>query len=113
MFHFGSIIRKLRVEKKLTQAELANLVGCSDLHITKIENGIRTASPQLVEKAINALVLDFSSEKEVKEYEDLVHTSAFRGILEELRTTPKSELPYILNLIKLTKQKYKSKSSKP
>src|SRR5438270_596829 len=46
---FGQRLSQLRRAKSLTQADLANLIGCSDETIRKIEAGGRRPSRQMAE----------------------------------------------------------------
>ena len=51
----GSNIKKRRKEKKLTQAELAEVVDVSDSHIGRIENGRSKPSVETLAAIANAL----------------------------------------------------------
>lgn len=53
----GALIRERRKNKKLTQAQLAELVGLSSRHIGKLEDG--TYSPKLSTYLNISKVLDF------------------------------------------------------
>lgn len=48
-------IKEIRVRKKLTQKQLAELVGISQQHISKIETGLNIPSYATVKKIANAL----------------------------------------------------------
>jgi len=63
----GSALRKLRLEAKLTQKKLAELVGVSQAHIAKIENG--KVDPRL--STINR-ILTVLSQHEGKKCSDLM-----------------------------------------
>lgn len=41
----GSNLREMREKAGLTQSELAELVGCSRSHISRLEDGLRKGSP--------------------------------------------------------------------
>lgn len=48
-------IKIAREEKKITQEELANLIGCSSQHISVIERGIKTPKLDTLIKIMNVL----------------------------------------------------------
>jgi transcriptional regulator with XRE-family HTH domain len=52
---FGKNIRKFRAQAELTQEELSELVGCTDRHIGKIENGQNIPSLEVTVAIANAL----------------------------------------------------------
>lgn len=68
----GSMLKRLRLEAKLTQKKLAELVGVSRAHIAKIEQG--KVDPRL--SAINK-ILQVSTEGKEKKCRDLMT----RGVL--------------------------------
>jgi len=55
---FGSAIKKARLEKKLTQEKLAELISITTNHVKQIESGRRDPSMQVLHKLVFAL--DFS-----------------------------------------------------
>lgn len=55
---FGKKIREYRKNKKLTQAQLAELVNVDDKHISCIESGKSFPSPDLIERLCTALNLE-------------------------------------------------------
>ena len=57
---FGNRIKKLRMEKGFRQYELAELLGISGNHMSKIENGKEGASLDLLYRI--CIVLDVSSD---------------------------------------------------
>lgn len=58
----GSMLRKLRIEAKLTQKRLAELVGVSQAHIAKIEQG--KVDPRL--STVNRILKVLTEGKEIK-----------------------------------------------
>ena len=58
MMEFGLLIRKLRTNKGLTQAELGEKVGVSQQHIYRIEAGDIARPFTLIEPLANALDID-------------------------------------------------------
>lgn len=53
--HIGARIRAIRIEKKITQEQLAEAVGVGTSHISHIETGSGTASLETLVQIINAL----------------------------------------------------------
>ncbi|PMB74057.1 inosine-5-monophosphate dehydrogenase [Candidatus Bathyarchaeota archaeon] len=58
----GSMLRKLRIEAKLTQKKLAELVGVSQAHIAKIEQG--KVDPRM--STVNKILRVLTEGKEIK-----------------------------------------------
>ncbi len=56
-FYSGQILRDVRKEEKVTQAELANRIGSTKSYISKIENGTMTPSVSTFYRIIHALGL--------------------------------------------------------
>jgi transcriptional regulator with XRE-family HTH domain len=54
----GKNIKRRRVLTELTQAQLAEKVGCTDRHIGKIENGQNIPSLEIAAAIANALCVD-------------------------------------------------------
>lgn len=57
---FGKFIRLRRIAKKLTQREVADMVGVSSVHVTHIENGNRNISITLALNLCKVLDVDFN-----------------------------------------------------
>jgi DNA-binding XRE family transcriptional regulator len=53
--HVGSVIKKKREEKDLTQVDLAKLTGLPQSHICRLEKGTHSPSFKTLEKIANAL----------------------------------------------------------
>ena len=58
---FGEQVKKLRLEKGLSQEALANEAGLDRTYIPSIEKGERNVSITVVEKIANALNVKISS----------------------------------------------------
>lgn len=56
----GQKINQLRVEKKLSMRELAEKLGISHAHISKLESGINSPSVELLEKLAEFFDIDVS-----------------------------------------------------
>lgn len=54
----GTKIRELRKAKKLTQEQLAEMIGIDDKHLSRIENGYHSPKYNIMQKL--ARVLDFN-----------------------------------------------------
>ena len=81
----GELIRRLRIEARLTQAQLAELVGVSQAHIAKIEQG--KVDPRL--STVNR-ILRVLTEKRVKKCGDIMTRNVISAKPEE-RITEISE----------------------
>lgn len=57
---FGKLVKKIRMEKGITQLELGKMIGLSEGTMSKIENGIRTPDIPLIEKLAPALGVPYS-----------------------------------------------------
>lgn len=53
--HFGARLRTLRLGRDLTQLQLAQRVGISDRHLSRMERGLVSPSFECIEKLCNAL----------------------------------------------------------
>ncbi|MCM1265307.1 MAG: helix-turn-helix transcriptional regulator [Candidatus Gastranaerophilales bacterium] len=58
--NIGSLIRVLRKEKGLTQSEVAEIIGVSSQHYSRIERGEYTPGLQTFLKLVDVLDLDIS-----------------------------------------------------
>ena len=57
----GSAIKKARVEKKLTQEKLAEIIGITPAHMKQLESGRRKPSVDVLYKLVHALDLSLDS----------------------------------------------------
>ena len=53
----GPIFKQKRLKKRMTASELANIVGCCQKHLSKIENGSKAPSLRLFERLCKELDL--------------------------------------------------------
>jgi len=58
---FGAAIKKARLEKKLTQEKLAELIGITPNHIKQIESGRREPSVKVLNRLVQVLDLSLDS----------------------------------------------------
>ena len=56
----GQMIRKARIERKLTQEQLGELVGVKKAQISKLENSLNSATIDTIIKVFKALNADIS-----------------------------------------------------
>ena len=68
---FGATIRRLRLEKDLTQRELAKRSGLDVSYISGIERGCRNVSPKSLEKVAKGLGCPISKTFEALDRLDL------------------------------------------
>jgi HTH-type transcriptional regulator/antitoxin HipB len=54
----GALIRKTRLERKLTQEQLGEKIGVQKAQISKLENGASSATIDTILKVFNALKAD-------------------------------------------------------
>lgn len=85
--NFGEKLKDIRLEKKLTQSELANMVGCSAIAISRYENDKREPSMEILKKLADALNVDigYFFQDVYKTYEDwlaYLHKSIFNNDTE-------------------------------
>ena len=89
---FGETIRKLRKERGLTQAELAEVIGVDESYVSKIETGRLTYTPseetlRLMAHALGADVLEVLglAKKAPQELRELAGSQPARQFLEMVR----------------------------
>jgi len=58
---FGSAIRKARLEKKLTQEKLAELISITPNHVKQLESGRRNPSMRVLNELVYALHISLDS----------------------------------------------------
>ncbi len=58
MKYIGKRLKKLRVEKGITQQELADIVGCSKVSISRYESGLREFGIEDIDKLCNYFNVD-------------------------------------------------------
>ncbi|AYN41706.1 XRE family transcriptional regulator [Streptomyces dangxiongensis] len=64
---FGQLLRRLRDKEGLTQQELADRIGCTDSHISAVETGRRSPTPQFAASADRALGTGYQLQRECEE----------------------------------------------
>lgn len=87
----GQAIRTMRQNKKLTVKQLSALVGKCPEHISRIENGTRKISIDMLVDLMNALDADANSILAVS-------MDNLKSIDVELRRLPKEQQDYLSNV---------------
>ena len=65
---FGKLVRKLRLERKLTQNDLADIINSERSHISDIERGVKSPSLSMIFRLSKAL--EIASGELVQKVED-------------------------------------------
>ena len=86
------IVRKLRIEKGLSQEQLAHMAGISTRTLQRIERGAN-ASPETLKCIASALDTDFS---DLRKEQDM--PSASNGILPELSSGEQEAMEYVRDI---------------
>lgn len=90
-------VSKIRKEKKLTQAQLAELVGVSQAHISRLENGDDSASLKLIYEIASALKVQPSDLFEERSAKEALLLQVFRN------STPEAQ-QMVLGMIEAVRQ---------
>ena len=80
-------VSRLRKEKGLTQAQLADLVGVSQAHISRLERGDDSASLKLIYDIASALNVQPSSLFEERDDKEALLLEIFRNSTPEAQKT--------------------------
>ena len=99
--YIGKIIQRARKEHGLKQSELAEMVGISEKHMSKIETGIYYPALENFLKMLEILELSFA-DFGVNEKEKL--STAQEKFKQIAYTTPDKELDYYMEMIELIKK---------
>ena len=75
---FGKRLQRIRKTRKLTQAQLAELVGLEVMTISRIENGVQFPKPENLEKFAKVLKIN------LKELFDFDNYTGKKAIVKEL-----------------------------
>jgi len=115
MIQFKKILKDLRQQHGLSQAQLAEKIGYSQNHISKIEAGILNPSIKFLEKLFNTLNIEATSF-----FSELTHqsqdpqTNALKAdILHKLSYFDTQQLTLINQMIDLLHTQFNSSQSKP
>lgn len=92
----GNMIRKIRLEKKLTQKQLGDLCGIADSNIRKYESGKQNPKLETLEKIANALnisIMDLMHIETMNITDDMI--SLFAGHPPKALPIDLSELQFL------------------
>jgi len=98
--YIGKTIKFFREKNNLTQQELAEKIGISDKHMSKIERGIYVPTLTNFIKIVSVLNISLS-EFNFPEIEE--HKSSRRELLELIQASNENEIEYFLAVFKATK----------
>ncbi len=99
---FGARIKEIRKSKKLTQENLAEIVGMDIPNLSNIERGKKFVSAQTLSKIAKALSV---SEKDLFDFEHLKNKQTLvENIIFLIKNSELSELEYIYKTIVNLKQ---------
>lgn len=96
--YLGSRIKELRLKKKLTQAQLAELVGIDPKHLSRIEGGKNYPSLDTLEKLAYSLNIQICDLFEVLHLQD--KNSLINEILGMLKESDIKDIKIIYRLTK-------------
>jgi len=100
---FGKKIKSLREKRKLSQLELAELVGVEVLAISQIENGKQFVKAETLESLKNALEISYPEMFDFDGNEPR-QNSRLKSIIVHLKDINDRGLEYILENIKVYKK---------
>ncbi len=99
---FGARIKEIRKSKKLTQENLAEIVGMDIPNLSNIERGKKFVSAQTLSKIAKALEV---SEKDLFDFEHIINKQTLvDNIIFLIKNSELSELEYIYKIIVNLKQ---------
>src|SRR5262245_46627776 len=92
---FGDWLRQRRKALDLTQAELADQVGCSTITLRKIESGQRRPSKQIGERMADALAISLEDRADFVAFARRAHTGLDLDNLTPTSNLPSQPTPFI------------------
>ena len=84
---FGSNIRRLRKEKKLTQEKLAEVLGISTKHMGEIESGKSFISGELMDSIVEYFGVRFNELFSDDDIDEVLRIKAYKIASDMLRKT--------------------------
>lgn len=99
---FGTKIKALRNKKKLTQFELAEVIGIDEKHLSHIETGRSFPKANLIEKMCEELDVDFNTLFNFPE--EINRGNILNKIEKVLKTMSEKDLYKIYKLIELYRE---------
>lgn len=98
----GARIQKCRTDKKMTQAELAEMIDTNQKHLSRIEGGYHRSTLDAI--VAIARVLDVSVDYLIADYNDSSNPSTLQVILDEIRDFTPQQLELLQDNIKAIKK---------
>ncbi len=98
----GSRIQSFRTERKLTQAELAELIDTNQKHLSRIESGYHRSSLDTIVAIVRAL--NISIDSLIADYEDSTDESNLKLILDDIRGMSANQLNILRDNIQTIKK---------
>ena len=97
----GLRIQQRRCEKKMTQAELAELIDTNQKHLSRIEGGYHRCTLDLIVAIAKAL--DVSVDYLIADFNDSLNPSTLQVIIDEIKGMTSQQLEMLLENIKTIK----------
>lgn len=98
----GNRIQFYRLEHKLTQAELAELIGTNQKHLSRIEAGYHRSNFDTIIAITKALHI--SVDTLIADYDDSTDESTLKMILDDIRGMSPKQLEMLRDNIKTIKK---------
>ena len=98
----GLRIQKLRAEKKMTQAELAEKIDTNQKHLSRIEGGYHRSSLDAIVAIAKAL--NVSVDYLIPDYNDSSNPSTLQVILDDIKDMTPKQLEMLQENIKTIKK---------
>ena len=98
----GARIQKCRTERKMTQAELAEIIDTNQKHLSRIEGGYHRSTLDAIVAIARAL--DVSVDYLIADYNDSSNPSTLQVILDDIRDFTPQQLELLQDNIKAIKK---------
>lgn len=98
----GKRIQSFRTERKLTQAELAELIDTNQKHLSRIESGYHRSSLDTIVAIAKAL--NVSVDSLIADYDDSTDESNLKLILDDIRGMSANQLNILRDNIQTIKK---------
>jgi len=100
----GSRIQQYRIERKMTQEELSEIIGTNQKHISRIEGGMHRSNLDTIVAIARALHI--SVDTLIADLDDSTDESTLKLIIDEIRGMDATQLNMLRDSIAMIK-KYK------
>ena len=100
----GSRIQQYRIERKMTQEELSEIIGTNQKHISRIESGMHRSNLDTI--VAIARTLHISVDILIADFDDSTDESTLKLIMDEIRGMDATQLNMLRDSITMIK-KYK------